>query len=1442
MKQSKTTLKELTAAYRAVLRHGILCNAIALGLITMPVMASEVHISGNVEEPYTLPNGDSLTIEGNTTFNYLTSDYGALTVNGGGSIYSTGGTLTFSGNKSTSHGAGLYFKDQSYGHGTEHGSSDKVLLESNTISFMGNQVLSSATSASGGAVFSTGGSVSFLATNLNSFMSNHMNATVEEGRLYKTGGGAVANQSYEIEGSTAENQNPIDADMVIGRTYGNNWFISNSSKTNGGAIMNRAVDYDGDATLTINGTTRLESNHADIHGGAIYNIARNGRNATVNMTNGTYSFNGNTADANGGAVYNEGTLSLSNATFGDTSANTAKSGGAIYNKGRATITDSTFIGNSVLVPVVADSSTYKKEGVGGAIASAGNLTITDSTFRNNTALTTDSGWGLGGALSTLTVYGDTAEMTITGSTFTGNEADVGGAVYGMLKTPGLSYITISGSTFNGNRARSGAAIANFDRMSVTNGTFTGNETFGEEDGGTIFLGSDSVTSFTGGSFINNTSDEVGGAIATRKITQGTNTNATLDITGTTFKGNSAATTGGAIDNNFYNSVGREGSVYVSDATFGGTGENEGNSAANGGAIYNHANGTQNGSMYLAGTNFIGNTATQNGGAIYNEGIVNVNGTTKFSNNKANGTYTPVSETAATYTNGKGGAIFNTGTLTVGGDFENNTALHGGAIYNSGALTISDGSSFDGNYANVEGGAIANYGNLNIGSNVTFNNNSAFIKPGDLDVSSGGSEMGAAIYSEGTGVTRTIGIGNNVKFTNNYSPFGNLYLFNSNNVTIGNNVEFRGNTSEKAASIRTSSTGAGNSTITIGDNAKFISNTVTSATGGAALRLYGDDTVTIGKGALVSDNTGTAIYNGGSDITFGSGLIVRNNTSAGSGTIYNKGLVNLNGSSSFIGNTAANAGAIYNEATGEVNLVGTHTFRNNKAGNVANDIHNLGALNITSGTTTVDGGITGTGHLTIDSGAKLNLNSTSIAQNIITLNGEMTATLNTKVDDIDSDESVAQIIAQTFNGSNGTLTLTMAETGTYHVFGGTTELDAIRGVWNVTNADTGVAFTNSKLFDLTWNGGYVTAETKAVENIASENGIAVESAAVISNVIDSASNSSSQQMKDLSVKLQDKLAQIDTNPAAKAEVEHATKAIHPEKESVTQSVASSVQNTVVNLASTRMAKPMRVGRNGGDVKLTSGGVWAQGLFNKSKQNDAFSGYTRGIALGLDGTLNKHWTIGAGYSYAHSDINGSARDTEVDSNTVFVYGQYKPAQWYLNAIANYTSSDYSEKGTVVDNTMVFGDYSVDSFGGSLATGYDFKNGITPELGLRYMHVTADDYANSYGVKTHMDDADYLTGILGAKYTFKVVANKHTTFVPQLNAGIKYDLMSDKNVATVTMPGVNAYTLDGERLNRVGGEFGIGLGVQYGNLEVSANYDIDVREDYTSQTGMLKFRTNF
>ena len=480
--------------------------------------------------------------------------------------------------------------------------------------------------------------------------------------------------------------------------------------------------------------------------------------------------------------------------------------------------------------------------------------------------------------------------------------------------------------------------------------------------------------------------------------------------------------------------------------------------------------------------------------------------------------------------------------------------------------------------------------------------------------------------------------------------------------------------------------------------------------------------------------------------------------------------------------------------------------------------NIGAMTLSGGTNTFNGDVVGVDNsssLNVGSSATMNVGTNTVNVNNITLDGTMLATLR------DGD---AQITAGTFDG-NGTLKLSLAGAGTYHVFGDS----AFRAA--------GIDATSS-VYDISWanEDKDLVATLKSVQDIAAENGIQEDTAAAIAG----AAQSTSEKLNDLAVKMQEKLAEDTVE--AKQEVEKAAAAVHPEKESVAQSIAASVQTTVANLtgARMRMVAP-RIGRNGGDVRLTGGGVWAQGLFNKSKQNDAFSGYTRGIAAGMDGTINKAWTIGAGYSYAHSDISGTERDTEIDSNTIFVYGQYKPTQWYVNAVLNYTMSDFSEEGVVM-GTPVTGDYDVNSFGGVIATGYDFASGVTPELGLRYMHVMADDYTNSMDVKTKSKDTDFLTGVFGAKYAFGINMDRYTKLIPQLNAAVKYDMLSDRNISTVTMPGVDSYTLRGERLSRLGGEFGIGLGLKYKTVDFSINYDIDVRKDYTSQTGMLKFRYNF
>ena len=373
-----------------------------------------------------------------------------------------------------------------------------------------------------------------------------------------------------------------------------------------------------------------------------------------------------------------------------------------------------------------------------------------------------------------------------------------------------------------------------------------------------------------------------------------------------------------------------------------------------------------------------------------------------------------------------------------------------------------------------------------------------------------------------------------------------------------------------------------------------------------------------------------------------------------------------------------------------------------------------------------------------------------------------------------------------------------------------------------------------LFDVVHIGDDITVTIKPVEDLVVNTGLTTNAAAVVAGL----ANTADEKLNELSILVQEKLLTGDEED--KKVIESIATVINPEKASVVQSTVVSVQNTVSSLASNRMSMPA-MGRNGGDVNLTSGAVWAQGLFNKSKMNNQFDARTRGVAAGIDGTFNKVAMFGIGYALNRSDIELNLRDTQIDSHSLFLYGQYKPNKWYVNAGLNYTLSDYTETGEAV-GVAVVSEYKTDAFGAQLMTGYDFNSGVTPELGLRYLHVNSETYLNSLGIENQFNAADYLTSTVGLKYVFDVVASDSVLFRPELHYAFKYDLISDKSSATVAMPGGASYTINGDRLSRIGSELGIGLTMKYKGLDLSLSYDLEVRQDYTSQTGMFKFRTQF
>lgn len=955
----------------------------------------------------------------------------------------------------------------------------------------------------------------------------------------------------------------------------------------------------------------------------------------------------------------------------------------------------------------------------------------------------------------------------------GNKAQVGGAIAISGNQPGATLNIGKGVKFLNNTALfDGGAIGNYGNTIVAEGVlFQGNKAQLEPEnnenqigGGAISLGARSKTTIVDTDFRNNESGYNGGAIATRLAEAANNSVATLNISDSDFIGNKAngykdsedklvAGNGGAIYNTFYTDV------TVEDTDF------QGNYAANkGGAIYNDgaidSANNLGGVMTINGTEFEGNESADSGGAIYNSGTLTINGGT-FADNKA-GFFA-----GAVYNTGEG-ADLTAGDLTIkNAIFVNNSAVYAGAVAagTSANNTYIENTRFEGNTAD-EIGALAMFSTGTL-KNVVFYNNKAT----SADAMSDGA---GALFLGAVSSTDVDGVLSDSVFDSNISA-------------------------ARGGAIATRSFQSGNNTAALLDikNTMFKNNI--AATNGGAIDNFFYHSATSADAVYLTSSVfdansalnGGAIYNHGtSSVQYASATVP---TQAGAIDIDN---------TQFSNNKATSAGgAIYNETGATINMTGNNTFTGNTANGVANDIWNEGALNIASGTTTIDGGILGNGALTIANGATLNIGAASVEQASIALDGTLSASL------LDTN-NYAKILG-TISGT-GTVKMTVGAAGTYaDVFG-----NGYNGKLDLGN-----------VYTVTQDGGDIIVETRSAADVMTDTGLSNNAAATMIAM----ANHTDGRVHAVSLAAQKSLASGDI-----ATIEHETGKLRPSSAPVSQSVATSNHSQILNLAAGRM-----MGRNGGDSNVGYG-AWAQGLFNKSKHDDKFNGYTRGVAVGFDANVDNVYTIGVGYAFNHSDISVSDRNTEVDSNTLFLYGQYKPNQWYVNGTVSYTMADYTEDVSVF-GTPFSADYNVDSFGAQAIVGRDFATGIAVEGGLRYLHSSQDSYNNGFGT-VKSDDMDFLSGVAGLKYAFAIESDTAIQWRPELRAAATYDFVSDDAFATIVIPGTNPYTVASDRLSRMGGEFGIGLTAEYKGLEVSLNYDLDLHKDYTSQTGMLRFRYDF
>jgi predicted outer membrane repeat protein len=263
---------------------------------------------------------------------------------------------------------------------------------------------------------------------------------------------AASFSGMTIQGGNADTGGGI-ANFYGALTIDNCIITGNSASYQGGGIFNN-----GALSLT---NCSLTGNSASSSGGAIYDYAGS---FTVQLS----TISGNRARVDGGGIvyFASSTPSVGTIQSCTIANNSASHGGGVNQwHGVLKLLGSTLSGN------MADGTVYGTTGArGGALYNSGTVTVTGCTFTGNSA-------SLGGG-----IYMSVGSLrTIDGCTFTNNTAVEGGGIYHDFGPA----ITVSNSTFMGNSATQGGGIYNaFGYVTLVGCYLSGNSA--SDSGGGVF--------------------------------------------------------------------------------------------------------------------------------------------------------------------------------------------------------------------------------------------------------------------------------------------------------------------------------------------------------------------------------------------------------------------------------------------------------------------------------------------------------------------------------------------------------------------------------------------------------------------------------------------------------------------------------------------------------------------------------------------------------------------------------------------------------------------------------------------------------------------------------------------------------------------------------------------------------------------------------------------
>ena len=1169
-----------------------------------------------------------------------------------------------------------------------------------------------------------------------------------------------------------------------------------------------------------------------------------------------------------------------------------------------TITDSTFANNTVKLTGTGSSGSS-----GGAAVSVkgqgtnSKLTIIGSTFSGNRYDDTKDAvnGAYGGAIGV-----QNASVTLDNVTLTGNSADSGkqvqgGGYYQSVGSLDATQLKVSENNVEASSNLMGAgmvlwgtsgSIAEGSEITNNNGTATGSAY-----GGGLYMrgsrwGGKSDLSFTisGTTFSGNSLTATAGAYGGGLYVKGDTANSdnpaeddlgaqngkiNLTLTDVTFDSNTVngatASQGGALyvlgAEDTGDSVPDNATVTVNNSTF--TGNKAEGAAGQGGAIYNA------GTLTVDGTRFENNTASAQGGAIYVHPKAELDVTNSYfkgNGGTAGGAIAMFGDNGAAPEHSISNTVFEGNTADRTGD----KLGKGGAIYNAGTLTV-DGTRFENNTASAQGGAI-------------------YVHPkAELDVTNS--------YFKGNGGTAGGAIA--MFGDNGAAPEHSI----SNTVFEGNTADRTGDKLGKGGAIAILQMDTPREQYTTKldlNGVTFIGNT-SNGTGGAIHSEYGTLTIT---DATFSGNSaeqqGGAIYNdANSSITFKGDNLFTGNTAAEGKDIYNEGTLDFAGTNTQMDGGMVMADGTMTVANSQVNMAELDA----RAGNITVTGSELSVSKLTGNTLgsslTVDtDGIVNIGNLDTtklgeamndagmgDGSAVLALNTS------VSLTGDARLVVGTDASDkatavfgdnsllvVDA-EGVAdkQVIHADGNGktafihSNAQLRIINAVADEYvTVLNGfdtiRDEQHALNAGWVKTDGVEDLDYMLSSYAMITDEKDVVVV-SKLNDPTAALPGIDPDLAPVLNEVW--ANKLNDVDSPDMGVRFLSRAARADyiNGDAAKsaATIESAARiAFAGAVPQMTKMASDAATNAVVNRlgfanpadgAQAMNAEGKIVDRNTTGFALWIAPLWQNqhGWGMEAGNLDyGFNGNLGGVSLGADYTFENAIRAGITFNIGGGYAESSGGDLNSTENRMTFWGLGAYAGWNyenfgLMADVSYTST-WNDLEQDLDPGMGMGDLEADVQATAISAGlraeYKLETSvldIIPHIGVRYMSLNTWGYDVDANGGTVLEGdgfhQDIWTFPIGVTFSKDFTLDSGWFFKPSVDFSVipaAGDIKAKHDVQFTGAPAVAE--METQMMDYLTWQGGVGIQMGNDNLSFGVNYTLQAGQNTTGHGVFGSFRYEF